>query len=444
MPAARPEASARMSRTAETLAPPQALLSRSVWTSVAIFIGAFALIVFRDPSLFYAPRFWAEEATVYLTTAYSSPVWVTLITPHQGYLSLWTNVAGLLATIPPLEYAPAVTTAMALIVYLAIIVAILVSESEALDTPLKKAVASLAAIVIGTGENWLTSTNSQHILPLLVFLILIDNKENPAKRRCWYVAAAIAGLSGPESNFLTPLFLLRFWLKRERADLVLFLIMACTALIEVSYIAYTTLALRQAANFLPTQERLSFHVNPVLVLAEVVHFGMAYPLFGFTPPMSALVKAASIVSAALLALAIFLARSRMRALILFPLAALILTLLSVFGSFSMQGGARYAYTPSVIVSMLLLALCTDVRLPTAARALPGALLVASLAYWCATYRSSLIPFDDPSWPRWSAEVKAWRADPTKDLQVWPVWQTGSANWTFWRIKLPPAAEHSAP
>lgn len=118
-----------MSRTAETLAAPQALLSRSVWTSVVIFVGAFALIVLRDPSLFYAPRFWAEEATVYLTTAYSSPVLTTLLAQHQGYLSIWTNVAGLLATIPPLEYAPAVTTAMALVVYLAIIVAILVDKS---------------------------------------------------------------------------------------------------------------------------------------------------------------------------------------------------------------------------------------------------------------------------------------------------------------------------
>jgi hypothetical protein len=424
-----------MSRSAaETVAMSQAGTSRFVLTGAVIFACAFALLVFRDPSLFYEPRFWAEEATVYFHAAYVSPALTALIAPHQGYYSLWANVASIFATIPPLEYAPAVTTAIASLVPLAVIVAILVNESSALDSPLKKAVAALASVVIGTPENWLISINSQHIFPLLIFLILIDSKENAAKRRCWYAVAAVAGLSGPASNFLTPLFLLRYWQKRERADLVLFAILACTSLILALSIVYSTIILRDAM----TQKRFTLDVNPVLVVAEAIHFGMAYPLFGFTPPMSALMKVAAAASAALLALSVFLARSALRELIFFPLAVVVLTLFSVFGSLNMQGGARYAYAPSVIVAMLLLAQSTDAKLSLAARTLSRLLLFASLVFWCATFRSSYRDFHQPSWPSWSSEVRTWRADPTRQLQVWPLWSQGAEKGVSWRMELPRA------
>jgi hypothetical protein len=161
-----------------------------------VFILLLAVIVLRDPTLFTEPRFWAEEATVYFRMAYIMPAWMSLIAPHQGYLSLWANLAGLLATIPPLEYAPIVTTGMSLFVLLVILAAILVNESDALDSTLKKFIASVAVLVVGaTGEIWLTSINSQHYLPLLVFLILIDSKRSSLKRRIGFgITAAIPGL----------------------------------------------------------------------------------------------------------------------------------------------------------------------------------------------------------------------------------------------------------
>ena len=425
-----------MSRSAaETVATPQAGTSRSVLTGAVILACALALIVFRDPSLFYEPRFWAEEATVYFHTAYVSPLSTALFAPHQGYYSLWANLAGIFATIPLLEYAPAVTTAFAALVQLAVIVAILVNESSALDSPFKKAVAALASVVIGTPETWLISVNTMYIFPLLVFLILIDSKENAAKRRCWYAVAAVAGLTGPASNFLTPLFLLRYWQKRERADLVLFAILACTSLIVALSIVYSMTFLPDAV----TGKRFNLHVHPARFFAEVIFFGMAYPLFGgFTTPMSALMKGAAGASAALLALSVFLARSALRELIYFPLAVVLLTVFSVFGSLNMEGGARYAYASSVIVAILLLAQSTDAKLPLAARTLSGLLLFASLVFWCATFRSSYRDFHDPSWPSWSSEVRAWRADPTRQLQVWPLWEAQKEQGVYWRMELPRA------
>ena len=406
--------------------------SRYLLISSVIFFFAVALIVFRAPSLFYAPRFWAEEATVYFHMAYVSPLFETLIAPHQGYYVFWTNLAGILAaTTVPLEYAPAVTTGMALLVFLAIIVAILVNESSALDTPLKKAIACLAAVVVGSsGELWLTSTNSQHVFPLLVFLILIDNKQNSLKRRCMYAIAVIAGLSGPESNFLTPLFLLRYWQKRERADLLLFLIFALTSVVELYSIIYSIVFIGDAAYANPSQKRLPTNIKPLRLIIRILYYGMGYPFFGYT-------RKIVWIGAALLMLSMFLARSQIKEFALFPLAVWIMTILTVLGSLDMAGGPRYAYTASVINSILLIKLSANVNLSLATRTLSGSLLAVSLFYWSWTFREHFYKYENPDWPAWSSEVKAWRADPTRELQVWPIWDNQTAIGWFWRMRLPP-------
>ncbi len=109
---------------------------------------------------------------------------------------------------------------MALVVTLAIISAILINDARSLDTPLKKVVACLAAIVVSAvGEIWLTSCNSQHFMALLVFLALIDSKSSSAKRPFWYALAILAGLTSTAANFLTPLVLIKYWRGKTKARL---------------------------------------------------------------------------------------------------------------------------------------------------------------------------------------------------------------------------------
>jgi hypothetical protein len=398
--------------------------------SATIFVFALALIVYRDPSLFSAPRYWAEEATLYFHTAYVSPLIEALLAPHQGYYVLWGNLAGMLATTVPLEYAPAIGTAMALLVQLAVIVAILVNESNALDTPAKKAIGSLAAVVVGAaGEIWLTSTNSAAIFPLIVFLILIDDKQNALKRRCWYALVVIAGLSGPQSNILTPLFLVRYWQKRQRGDLVLFTILTCTSLIELGFIIYSAKILGAAAYYSPAQKRFPTHIDPLKVIKTMILYGVKYPLLGYH-------KTASVIGIILVSISIIISFRKLREFMLFPLAILILTVISVIGSLDMAGGPRYAYVSSVVFALMLLALATSPNLNIVARTLCGTVLCASLFYWCWIFRSGFLYFHDPNWPSWSSEVKAWRADPTRQLQVWPIWDNQTAIGLVWKMSLP--------
>lgn len=407
----------------------QAHLRSVTHINVIVFAVLFALIVLRDPTLFTEPRFWAEEATVYFKVAYTDPTWTTLIAPHQGYLSLWANLAGFLATIPPLEYAPLVTTWMSLFVLMSILTAIIVNESDHLDTTLKKALAGVAVLVVGaSGEIWLTSINSQHYLPLLVFLILIDSKRNAMKRRIGFGVVAIAGLSSVAVNFLTPLFLLRYRQRRERADLGLFFILASTSVIQLLAIAYSTFVLGDAAYYHPIQRRTLFDFDALSVLHRLIYYAFAYPLFGFSGLWSWF-------GAALLLGIGYLARGAIRPYWVFLGAVLLLTSLSVVSSMGMQGGPRYAYSSAVILTLLLLALTLDSRISGGGKIIAVILFTTSIAYWSTNYRSGMDGFRNPHWPSWANEVKAWRLDPTRKLQVHPVWESQTAIGLVWSLEL---------
>jgi hypothetical protein len=393
--------------------------------NMVLFALLFAVIVLRDPALFTEPRFWAEEATIYFRTAYIAPAWNALIAPHQGYFSLWANLAGVLATIPPIEYAPAVTTGMALLVLLLTLVAILINESATLDSTLKKTVAGIAALVVAaTGEIWLTTINSQHYLPLLVFLILIDSKRDPLKRRIGFGVTAIAGLSSVAANFLTPLFLLRYWQRRDRADLILFFILASTSIIQFLAIAYWFSNPEPAG---PTRFPSNFH--PFFILLRIIYYAFAYPLFG-----GAWLLAWS--GAAVLLVIGYQARILMRDHWVFPGAILSLTSLSIISSIDMQGGPRYAYSAAVILILQLLTYSCDLRLPKATKKTAAVLLSLSMVYWSLHYKSGMTPFRDPNWPAWSDEVKAWRLDPDRKLQAHPIWEGQTAKNIVWSVKLP--------
>jgi len=397
------------------------------YLNAAFFALLCALAVLRDTALFTQPRFWAEELTVYFQAAYTGSFWASLIAPHQGYYSLWANLAGMLATVPPLEYAPLVTTVMALFIPLLIIAAIFFNESEILDTTFKKAVAGLATLVVGaTGEIWLVSINSQHFLALLVFLIMIDSKHDPLKRRVMYVVVAVAGLSSVAANFLTPLFLVRYWQRRDRSDLLLFVILALTSAIQVWAIIYAIVLHRDVAS----QARFPGGIDVRFVVHNIFHYMFIYPLFEFK-------KYVGWIGAAFLLLTVFLARARLRVQWEFFAAIFLLTNLSVLSSLGMQGGPRYAYSSSVILMLQLLAYSYDLKIPRLARMISGILLAASIAFWCSQYEVSLDHFRDAHWPKWSDEVEAWRLDSSRNLQAHPMWDSQTEAGMVWATKLPP-------
>lgn len=399
-----------------------------------IFSSLCVVIYARAPSLFAQPRFWAEEATVYFQTAAIAPAWKSILAPHQGYYSLWTNLAGLLATIPPLEYAPIVTTLMALSVLLVVILVILTSESALLKSPLNKGIAGLSVVVVGaSGEIWLNSTNAQHYFPLLLFLIFLDDKKGAVRRSVFFVLAVIAGLSSPAANFLAPLFLVRYWQRRDRSDLVLLFLLVLTALTQLCAIIYSSAVLGDAAYYHSRQSRTFVSLKIGRVIRNILYYAFAYPLLGKLGKFSVLPW----VGAFLYLVGIWRMRARLPGYWYFPLSICLLTVLSVFASLEMKGGPRYAYSSAVIFSLQLLAYSNDVKLSISTRRAAGFILSVSLLYWIIQFPWDLDNYRDSNWPTWSSEVRTWRQDPSRPLQVWPIWESQTAIGLIWSVQLPP-------
>lgn len=399
--------------------------------NITVCLLALVLIVLREPRYFTQPRFWAEEATVYFYTAYRSGFADALFAVHQGYYSLVANVTGILANIPPLEYAPVVSTVVSLMVQLLVVLMVLLNETL-FGTPLKKIIASIAVLVVGAfGDIWLTSINSQHYFPLIIFLILVDDKEYPAKRKFYYVVTVLAGLSSVAANFLAPLFLVRYYLRRHFADRVLFLLLSATIFVQIAAIAYSGLVLGDAAYFLQYQAQSRFSPTGGIagVSRAIFYYALEYPVAGpwKEPPFW---TGAAVIG--VMAYALWKDSGRYWT---FVAAIWLLTILSIVSSMEMIGGGRYAYSSSLVLVFLLLDLASRKESGVALRAALVVLISVSFLTWGENYRTGLAYFNDPAWPVWSREVQGWRADPARVVRAHPQWESQTQAGILWSVNL---------
>jgi hypothetical protein len=309
-----------------------------------------------------------------------------------------------------------------------------ISDAPGLDTPRLKTLACVAALVAGaTGEIWLTTVNAQHYMPLLLFLALVDRKDSPAKRALYLVTAAVTGLSSVSANFLAPLFLLQWHRRRCATDAHMFAVLACTAALQVACIAYSALAIGSSAYYHPTQVRgtASGLGTP---LWAIWYFGVAYPVFG---RFHGIYQVAPLV---LLAALVTCGRRTTARLSTHWLAAALLTVLSVLGSFGMEGGERYAYASTVILSLALLRAAHDPQLTRPRRAFVLLVWLAGTVAWLAAFGPGMRLFDDPAWPQWKDEVALWRQDPAHVLRVPPVWDYQTRAGIVWVVHPPGRAD----
>ena len=84
------------------------------WRKWLLFTIGAASIVLRCPRLFFEPRFWAEEGSVFFAYAFKHSALSALTRPDGGNYDLPRNLASILAVnLAPLEWAPLVTTLFA-------------------------------------------------------------------------------------------------------------------------------------------------------------------------------------------------------------------------------------------------------------------------------------------------------------------------------------------
>jgi hypothetical protein len=271
---------------------------------------------------------------------------------------------------------------------------------------------------------------------LLLICVLDLSAISQSDRRSSYAWAIVCGLSGVPSCILAPGFLLRAALSRSRPHLIIGLILAGCAIIELS-VFFTH----------QIDTNRSFPRDSQLLLLPTLLQTILVPLFGVAavgylgshiradlPALGLWAIGGGAIALALVATVCATAwrgdRSRHAVIITLLWLWFTASVINTFGSFgdpvdligSWPGG-RY-YLLGAVAFALLLALCTDVANRTAACAAIAALWVIVAASAVSDFGGRWHSFISAGGPSWRHEVERCGTQRPCQVRIWP------AGWTF--------------
>ncbi len=360
--------------------------------------AAAVVLVVRKTDAFTNPQFWAEDFSPFFVDAHiSGPK--ALLSPYNGYLHLLPRLIAWLASplhpsIQPAAYALAALGVTLLVVAQAL--------SPRLDLPGKPWLALAMVAVPHTGEIFLNVTNLQWITALGLLLTLLKrDPENAAEWAVDVTALVVAGLTGPFSVLLLPLFLVRGYERRTRAAWIIAAVVAGPAAVQLSHLwsapAFYSPGAWNAGNLLGV---LAVRLPMTLAIGE------AWPVkLGYTWAVS--------LGGALVAGWIFLSArcGRWREARLFLLAALALFLAAgikrgrpdTWAFYDTFNGDRYFYGPKVIALWLVVVIIAELRSQWQRTV---GIIVVTLAFAANLPAFRIKPLPDLRWASYSDRIKA--------------------------------------
>ena len=189
---------------------------------VLVLVAALLILTVRRMDTVFRAEPFEEDGQVFLLGTYFGAPWATILRPYEGYLHLVPRVAALASRAVPIQDAPVVLNAVALLVTAAV-AAFIASKrlSSAIpDDRLRVLLAFLVVMMPGIWEPLGSVTYSGWYLALFLCLrIVADPPGGRFERSADRVAVLLSALSTPVSILLVPLYL---WRCREAAPWVVF------------------------------------------------------------------------------------------------------------------------------------------------------------------------------------------------------------------------------
>lgn len=394
------------------------------------------LIYIRNPILFYAPRFWAEEGALYFRNAYLYTGIQDFLSPLMGYYSLFNKLAAYLALLPPLDQAPLMTTLISLFPIACTSFLITTTDTPYLRNFRQKILFSTIIILFSSGEIWLNTITSQFWLAGCVLFILIDDS-------CWstgrkWVCRLIlimSGLTGVMSFLLIPLAAYRSWQCRRALK---------TQCLSVLWILIITLLFQMLLLFLFggnyadelkgmqggerfagfdllswTKGFLGYYLlYPYTGIYMYDHIKPVYLVFA-----SVVVCASGAVLSGILRME---KNSRQKHLVL-VMTSLFITIATMLLSIGGTGGLRYAFLPNVIGLLLIFGLINDETTGAYTRRTAVVLIALSLLIGIGEYRYKTDNYINAAWPNWKSQIVS--SNEIGTVYIWP------ASPYPWKVEL---------
>jgi len=208
---------------------------------LTVLLLCFLILLYREPDGFINPQFWAEDGKIFfqqnLILGFSA-----LLEPYSGYLHLIPRLISYLTGFLPISFAPALYNFSALVITLFIINYLF---SSRIHLPFKPLLAIAVVLVPYNGEIMMSLTNIQWFLPILLILLIIQDKPNTKNQLLLDTLMISAiGLTSPFVALFLPLFIFRFiYICRSDYSVYLLSIALLLALIQGYFIWQTTVGL---------------------------------------------------------------------------------------------------------------------------------------------------------------------------------------------------------
>jgi hypothetical protein len=220
------------------------------WSSVpwarhlAIFAAGLAVVILRRPETLTRAEFWNEDGQVFYVGSFFGSAFEQLTRSYAGYLHAIPRIVAWFERLVDVSIAPLVgnTVALAIVAGIATWIA---SDRLASVLPSRPARLALAALLVLLPGSWEALGSITLVQFYLGIFLIVASLADAAPRHRWAQAVEIgaivlAGLSGPFSVLVLPLYLGRAWIRRDRWATITASVVGACALLELVTIVLGT------------------------------------------------------------------------------------------------------------------------------------------------------------------------------------------------------------
>ncbi len=330
-----------------------------------IFIYALItfLIIYRGSCFLTDGTFNKDEISFYNYAKNNGVIHgLFYIYEPASYLKLWTNIANTFASLFSFEAAKIITNLFSVIVYYTIFTYILFFKSELFQTFKQKIFAIFIILFspVMTPEVWMGSDYIREYFGIFAFILLFydSTRDTKLKKIFSHIFLILSFLSSIWAIVLTPLYFIKYFVKRNMNNLIFFL----SALI-CTFIQFTIILSYHFMKSVGTTTR--FQVDGEKILSFIYNvpvrsfFGSTIPKFLFVKTDIYLLKyfnfflfLIAIISTFFFLIYLYKKKDHIINLIL--LSFILISIFGILGSFPPNfAGGRYAVIPGIILIFLI-------------------------------------------------------------------------------------------